>query len=107
MSVLTPAQVSRIDSLVEVFIPPKPVSYLNFSFSALLSIGTLFFDLIFIDGLWRGTTTLNDEVRTFTLIPNIVIYPLHSTYALLFTSTIDAIGEQDLDAIRVGVVIWK
>jgi len=92
---------------MEITIPPKPTSYLNFSFSALLSIGTLFLELTFVDGLWRGTTTLNEEVRTFTLIPNILIYPLHSIYSLLFVSTIDAIGEQDLDAIQIGVVIWS
>ena len=105
---LTDKQFDRLKGQYNIDIPPISETVASFTFYARISLGTLYFSLNFWENQWYGTVRLGleGELRTFTLIPNIVIFNNYEEYALVFVSEADHIALNGLGETELKVLLW-
>ena len=89
-------------------LPDLPETTENFSFYATTELGTLNLTFTFVEGAWQITSKLGEdgELRTYTLLPNIMLNSLAEDYSLYFTSEKESIGFEDLSLVEMELVIW-
>lgn len=98
----------RISQLEIIELPEVGEEIESFSFYAVTSLGSLNLTFVFTEGAWQITSKLGEdgELRTYTLIPNIILNPLAEDYSLYFVSERESVGLSDLAFVEMDFVVW-
>lgn len=101
-------QLGRIREVENIEIPTVPDGTEHFSFYAITQIGNIQFTFIYVEGIWRLTSKLGEsgELRTYTLIPRLLLNPLAEDYSLFFYTLKDTLLPGDINQISMELVEW-
>lgn len=106
--ILAEADGDRVSQLEVITIPDIPEDTENLAFYTVSSLGTLNLTFTFNEDLWHITAKMGEDgdLRSYTLIPNIILNPLAEDYSLYFSTDKDYIGLDDLSLAKMELVIW-
>jgi len=101
-------QAERIQRVETIDIPSIPDGTEHFTFYAITQIGNIQFSFIYVEGIWRVTSRLGEEgeLRTYTLIPRLLLNPLAEDYSLFFYTLKDTLTIKDINQVEMELVEW-